>query len=238
MPDFEDAILPDDFSMDTPQSEESTEQTEVPSESVQTVEDTTPTEQVTETPSIETPQAFKIKYNHEEQEISYDDAVPLIQKGMNFDKAVERAKQDAIDQYIASQGYEWNGQPITTEKQYKQALMEQELIQQYQEQNLPPEVIQKLIKLESFQNEYEQEKTAKQQEEQKNAEYMEFFDYFRQANGRDFVPGKDIIPESVLTNNQVPLKYAFMEHQNQLLQQQLQTLKQNKANESKAPVGS
>jgi hypothetical protein len=29
---------------------------------------------------------FKVKYNHEERELGYDEAVPLIQKGMNYDK--------------------------------------------------------------------------------------------------------------------------------------------------------
>lgn len=41
----------------------------------------------------------------------------------------ERAKQEARDEYIASQGYEWNGKSIKTEAEYNQAVYEQELEQ-------------------------------------------------------------------------------------------------------------
>lgn len=43
-----------------------------------------------------TPQAIKVKYNHEEMELPYEEAVVHIQKGMNYDKAVERAKREAL----------------------------------------------------------------------------------------------------------------------------------------------
>jgi len=44
------------------------------------------------------PQRIKVKYNHQELEIPYEEAVQHIQKGMNYDKAVERARQEAAQQ--------------------------------------------------------------------------------------------------------------------------------------------
>ncbi|WP_368658672.1 hypothetical protein AB3Z07_05075 [Metabacillus halosaccharovorans] len=243
----EDVILPDDFQEAQPQAEEIQEVVEETHEDSfesmeelpEFVEDTTPTEEVSE-PVLEQPQKFKIKYNKEEQEIDYEEAVPLIQKGMNYDKALERAKQESRDAVIAEQGYEWNGKPITTEAEYKQALQEKELMDKYQNQNLPDDVIQELIENRKFRNQYESDKQAKSEEEKQNVEFNDFFSYFKQANGRDFIAGKDEIPQQVwdAQANGVPLKYAYMEHQNNELKQQMQVLKQNKENEMKAPIGS
>ena len=44
------------------------------------------------------PQAIKVKFNHDEIEIPYEEAVQHIQKGMNYDKAVDRAKREAAEQ--------------------------------------------------------------------------------------------------------------------------------------------
>jgi hypothetical protein len=91
-----------------------------------------------------------------------------------------------------------------------------------------------------FRDQYEAEKKAKAEEEKKNAEFGEFFEYYRQANGREYVPNQDAIPENVweAVNQGVPLKFAYMSHENQQLRSQLSMLKQNESNTKKAPVGS
>jgi hypothetical protein len=236
----EDMILPDDFSTDSPQSEEITETTETTEAPIETVEDTKPTETIEQEQTQETPQTLKIKYNHEEQEIPYDEAVPLIQKGMNFEKAVERARQEARDSYIAEQGLEWNGQPIATEAQYKQALQESQWMEQLQNRDLPEEVVQELLESRRDREERNREKEERAKAEREQAEATDFFNYFRNANGRDFNPDQDIIPQSVWEVNAqgVPLRYAYAtEFENQQLRQQLATLKKNQDNAKKAPVG-
>lgn len=233
----EDVILPDDFE-ETP-----IEQVEEP---VTEEVDTTETEeQPTQEEVIEQSNDFlKIKYNKEEISLDQERARELAQKGMNFDKAVERAKQEARDAWVAEQKYEWNGKPITTETEYKQAVREQELMQHYQSKDLPDDVIQELIENRRFREEY-QEKDQKQQEEQQEkaqqeSELSEFLSYYKQANGRDFDPQKDTIPQEVwkATQNGTPLNFAYMQHHNSELQNQLKVLKQNETNKKKAPVGS
>ena len=144
---------------------------------------------------------IKVKYNHQDMELPYEEAVQHIQKGMNYEKAIERTKaeahQAARDAFIVEQGYEWNGKPISTEAEYKQALKEQELYEQYKTKELPEEVIQELIEGKRFREQLTQEKQTVAQQRKQEAEYKEFFEYFANENGRNFDPAQDVIPEEV-----------------------------------------
>jgi hypothetical protein len=144
----------------------------IPTPTDPTPTDPTPTDPLVDpTPADPTPpqdgvQTIKVKFNHEEKEIPYEEAVQLAQKGMNYDKAVERARQEAKDNWIAEQGYEWNGKPITTEAEYKTAVQEKQLLEQYKE--LPAEVAQKLTKVDTLEQRlsaYEQKELLSQQEQ-------------------------------------------------------------------------
>jgi hypothetical protein len=235
----EDMILPDDFSMDTTPTE-TPEPVDVPNESVES--EATP--QATEETPAETPQQqlLRVKYNKEEREIPIDEAIPLVQKGLNYDKVQERLQALESDPRLnfVEQMANQFGMSADEYIQAVQQQQEQERIQQLVEQGISQELAQEMLDNRKFREQFEAEKKAKQQEEQKNVEFQDFFRYFNQANGRDFNADTDAIPPSVweATEKGIPLKYAYMEHQNQVLQQQLQTLKQNKANEEKAPVGS
>jgi hypothetical protein len=231
----EDMILPDDFQMDTPQSEEVTE----PLDTVEPdflPQETEPTEQEPVNPFL------KVKYNKEELDLDEERARELAQKGLNYDKVTERLQALETDprlKFIEDLASQYDMTP----QEYMQAVQqqkEQDRINQLVEQGISEELAQEMLENRKFRDQFESEKRAKAEEEKKNADYSQFFDYFRQANGRDFVPNQDEIPESVWqsTQNGVPLKFAYMEHQNQVLQQQLQTLKQNETNAKKAPVGS
>jgi hypothetical protein len=131
---------------------------------------TTGTEQQTapEQPKI------KIKYNHQDMELPYEEAVQHIQKGMNYDKAVERARQEALDEYIASLNYEWNGKPIKTKAEYDQALKEKEIFERYQAQGLPEDVINELVASKRFREESLAEKQAREAEIAKTQQEQEF----------------------------------------------------------------
>lgn len=256
----EDMILPDDFVDTAPQADE-TAGDETPfsdllegdlsdSDAGQVGEDTTPptddTEgaQEPETTQQTQPQTIKIKFNHEEREIPVEEAAALAQKGLNYEKAIERARQEAAkqarDEVIASMNWTWNGKPITTFEDYQQALAEQELIDKYKGQNLPPEVIQELIETRRFREELQREKAAKEEEARKQQMYNEFFQYFESINERPFDPNKDSLPQEVLdaVKNGVPLKYAYMDWHVRELQKQLKIQAQNQANKQKAPVRS
>jgi hypothetical protein len=162
---------------------------------------------------------------------------------MNYEKAVERARveaaQQAKDSLIAEMGYTWNGQPITTETEYKQALAEQKLIEQYRDRDLPPEVIQELVESRRDREERQQEKAARDADAKVQSEYKDFLETFQSMNERQFTD-KDTIPQEVwdAVNKGQPLKFAYLEHHNKELRNQLKIAKQNQANTKKAPVGS
>lgn len=153
----------------------------------------------TEPPIDPLPQSIKVKYNHQELDLPYEEAVQHIQKGMNYDKAIERARQEAAteaaqkarDSWIAEQGYEWKGKPIKTEAEYKQALKEQELENKLRAQyaNVPDELVQEIIEGKRFREESLAEKKAREESERKaqvekdfqarqSAMYNEFFQEF------------------------------------------------------------
>ncbi len=135
------------------------------------------------------PQKIKVKYNHQELELPYDEAVTHIQKGMNYDKAIERARREAAqeaaqqarDEWIASQGYEWKGKHIATEAEYNEALkehqMEQEILQKYA--YLPEDVQSELLENRKFREQYQsQQKTIEEQQRRAQQE-------------RDFITRRD-----------------------------------------------
>jgi hypothetical protein len=235
-----DAILPDDFQMDTPQSEEVSGDVEAQG-TMESVEDTKPTDEISE-PVQDNPFRLKLKYNHEELEVDEARARELAQMGMNYPKLQEKLQaleSDPSRSFVEELAHEFN----MTVPEYLEAVRaqkEQEHINELVQQGISEELAQEMLENRKFRQQFEQEKKAKAEEERKNAEYNDFFQYFRDANGRDFVPNQDEIPPTVweAANQGVPLKFAYMMHENNQLRQQLQTLKQNESNAQKAPVGS
>ena len=137
------------------------------------------------------PQRIKVKYNHQELELPYEEAVQHIQKGMNYDKAVERARQEAAqqarDSWIAEQGYEWHGKPIKTEAEYKQALKEQEIENKVRQQysNVPDELLNELVESKRFREETLAEKKAREEKEAENKQYTDFLEAYPDVKPED-----------------------------------------------------
>jgi hypothetical protein len=240
MSEFENVILPDDYQETSLPQEEVVEETPVDD----TEWDTNPTEQTEELAETqqEQPLTFKIKYNKEEQELTYDDAIPLIQKGMNYDKQLERLQQLESDPRLAfvEQLAQQQGMDVEEYLQAVQVYQEEERLNQLVQQNIPEEYAKEILENRKFREEFENERKTKSEQERQNAEYNDFFQYFKNANGRDFDTTTDQIPQEVwdIHANGVPLKYAFMEHHSNQLSNQIKVLKQNQENTKKAPIGS
>ncbi len=238
----QDAILPDDFQEAPPQAEESTQ--EPVSEDSFEPEQTEQQEQteLTEEQQEEQRQAFlRVKYNKEEMELDEATARELAQKGLNYDKTLERLQAlesdprlSFVEELAREQGMEVN-EYLDAVKAHREQQRLDELIQQ----NIPEDMAREIMENRKFREQFESERKTKQEEEKKNAEFSEFFEFYRDATGKEFTPGKDEIPPDVWEANQkgVPLKYAFMEHQMKDLQSQVKVLKQNKENEKRAPIG-
>lgn len=178
----------------------------------------TETVETTDAPIVENNENdfLEIKYNKESLRLDKEKAKELAQKGMNYEKAVERAKQEARDAYIAEQGYEWNGKPITTESEYKEALREQELLQKYQSYDVPEEIVNELIENKRFREKYETEQQRMEREKTQEKDFQNFLESYP-----DVKP--DEIPISVWqeVENGKPLIDAYMKYENQLLKEKL-----------------
>lgn len=138
----------------------------------------------------------------------------------------KKTAQEARDSYIAEQNYEWNGKPIKTEAEYKEALHEQELREKYSD--LPEDVQNELIESKKFRNEHKAKETAA---EQRVREYEE-----KEKNDailRDFVkeyPDVKELPQPVIDdmNNGANLLDAYARYENKTLKEQLAALKEGK----------
>ena len=159
---------------------------------------------------------LEIKYNKEAIRLDKEKTVELAQKGMNYEKAIERARQEARDSYISEQGYEWNGKPITTEADYYQALREQEMMEEYQEKDIPEEVIQELIENKKFRETYETQQKQTQEQFKKEQEYKMFLERFPDVK-------TDEIPMSVWedVSKGRSLTDSYVNFENQMLKQKL-----------------
>lgn len=234
---LDDFILPDEGEPAQPEAveEETPVEETTPPEVEETTEEETPQEEMT-------PQMLRVKFNKEEKEIPLDEAVPLVQKGMNYDKLQEKLQSlesdprlSFVEELAKEQGMDVN-EYLEAVKQHREEQRLNELIQQ----NIPEDMAKEILENRKFREQMESERKQKTEEQKENEQYSEFLNYFKQANDRDFDSSKDQIPPEVWETHQqgVPLKFAYMEHQNKQLAQQLKAVKQNENNKKKAPVGS
>lgn len=153
------------------------------------------TNQQTETQQTQqAEQMFKLKYNHEEREIPYSQAVELAQKGMNYDKAVERARQESIQNnpilsYLEIKAKRMGvtvDQLIENDRKYE----EQQEVERYaQKEQISYETAERLMKLEQREKERDEreqaEKKAREESNRKEEEQKDF-DARKLAMGEEF----------------------------------------------------
>lgn len=196
---------------------ETTEQTEEnESTNTEQVENTENTE-----PSTETTEKAEKTFTQSELD-------EIISKRIERERetVTKKTAQEARDSYIAEQNYEWNGKPIKTEAEYKEALNEQELRDKYSD--LPEDVQNELIESKKFRNEYKEKET---EAEKRVREYEE-----KEKNDaifKEFVkeyPDVKELPQPVIDeiNNGVNLLDAYARYENKTLKEQLAALKEGK----------
>jgi len=229
----EDFILPDDFS--EPIEPTPTEPIE-PSEPEPT--EPTPTEP-TEPEAPPMPKV-KVKFNHEEKELTLEEAAILAQKGMNYDKVQSQLQQFQSDprlSFVEEIAKEYGMTP----DEYIQAVKadrEQQKLNELVQQNIPEELAQEIISNRQFREQWEAQQKQQAEERKKDADLNEFLDVFKQNNGRAYDPDKDNLPDSVWEDvaNGKSLADAYTRHENQQLKNRIKVLEQNMKNVQASPV--
>ena len=227
----EDMILPDDFDA-TPSTTEGTEDSSDAVETTNTepVENTVATEPEQKT---QEPYRFKIKFNHQEMEIPEPEAIPLIQKGMNYDKTIERLNQLQNDprlSFVEELARE-NGMDVEQYLQEVRRYREQERINQLVQQNIPEEYAREILENRKFREQFETERQQEQRKKAEDAMYAEFLREFPDAKPEEI---SNEVWQKVSAG--VPLKYAYMEQKMNDLTSKVKMLEQNQQNKQKAPV--
>lgn len=165
------------------------------------------------------------------------------------------AESKARDKTIADMNMAWNGQPITTYDQYVKAKAESEQYQkeqaireEYEAKGLPEELVEELVESKRDREERNAEKLKKEAQDKKNAEYNEFFELFKEENGRDYDTASDTLPDEVWLMNaednpkRKSLVDAYAHHLNKQLKAKIaeydskfQAIETNKANSASSP---
>jgi len=215
----DDFILPDDdFDSAEPQADD------IPAE------DTTPEPEIKPEPY-----KLKVKYNHEDMEIPEDEAVPLVQKGLNYDKLQERydqiqndprlSKYEKVQQVSGLLGYQSDDQLLEALYQtYYQNVAEQK--------GLTPEQIQKEHEIQQREAQLNAKEKTEQQQRENNAMYDRFLTAYPDAKAQD------IKPETwAKVKAGMDLTSAYTQQINEGLQSQIKMLKQKEKNKTQAPVG-
>ena len=176
---------------------------------------------------------LQIKYNKEEKKLSKEEATILAQKGMNYDKIVERLNSYENDpnlSYLNSLAQKNNmdlGQLVNYWKQQEEEAELNELLQQ----NIPEEYAREMLESKKFREELQRKEYEAKQQQRQEAEFKDFFQAFPGT-----VPDK--IPPEVWEKREtegIPLKYAYMEHMNNQLIKEKEILLNNNKNRKKAP---
>jgi len=154
----------------------------------------------------------------------------LSRERSKFEKEQTTLKQQAKDEYIASQGYEWNGKKITTEAEYSQAMKEQEIYNNLVNnkgftEEQAKELANERMERESIKKELEALK-AKEQETNAIVDVMNWHEEMRKKGvlTNEFDYSK--IPDEVI-NSGASLKESYMSYilENMKLETQQSTLK-------------
>ena len=190
----------------------------------------------------------KVKYNKESVQIdSIDDVVSNYQKGLNYDKLVEKLnnlEHSKAMSYITNKAQElgmsideYMDQVENYEKEQEKQ-REQEKLEEMISNGVPEDVAKEVIatsqlrkELQAEKNKLEKEKKEKLDKESKDKEYADFIKEFPDVNAED-------IPKDVFLNAEnSSLREAYMKYQLEEQKKQIEILKKQNENKSSS-VGS
>ena len=190
----------------------------------------------------------KVKYNKESVNVeSMDDVISNYQKGLNYDKLVEKLnnlENSKAMSYITNKASElgmsideYMDQVENYEKE-QQKQRDQEKMEEMISSGVPEEIAREVIatsqlrkELQAEKNQLEKEKKEREEKESKDKEYADFIKEFPDVKAED-------IPKDVFLNAQnSSLREAYMKYQLEEQKKQIEILKKQNENKSSS-VGS
>jgi hypothetical protein len=190
----------------------------------------------------------KVKYNKESVQIdSIDDVVSNYQKGLNYDKLVEKLnnlEHSKAMSYITNKATELGMsvddymEQVENYEKEQEKQREQERLEEMISSGVPEDVAKEVIatsqlrkELQAEKNQLEKEKKAREDKESKDKEYEDFIKEFPDVKAED-------IPKDVFLNAEnSSLREAYMKYQLEEQKKQIEILKKQNENKSSS-VGS
>lgn len=216
-------------------------ETETINENVEDVENTVDNSDLTEETSteeqpieqLEEIQKIKLKYNKQEMELPLTEVQALAQKGMNYDKVMEKlyqAENNPAINYLNELANR-NGTTVDELVNYWREQEQQAELNQLIQSNIPEEYAREIMENRKWREQQQNIQKENEEKQRQELEFKDFFDSFQGVNPQD-------IPAEVWEKNQagVPLKYAYMEYENQKIKAENKILLNNNTNKQKAVV--
>jgi hypothetical protein len=205
-----------------------------PTEAAEQQTTTQPTDTTGQEGQQTEPPKFKVKFNHEERELTYDEAIQYAQKGLNYDRIYpeyEKLRNNPHMSYLEQKAQKLGitiDQLIENDRKYE----EQEALNQLVQQNIPQEYAKEMLENRKFREQYTTEQKAQQERETRQKMYGEFLDAYPDVKTQDIPPE---VWQEVKAGRS--LLDAYVRHENKMLkdklngaQQQQQTQQANQAN--------
>lgn len=169
-----------------------------------------------ETPKPE-PRKLKVKHLHEEKEITEDEAIPLIQKGMDYDRVKTQSEQLMEDRkFIEGLAKEYGMDAATLKSELAKAARASKM-QELTEKGVPVDVAEEVIEARKYREELKARETQAQAEARRRQEASDFLKEYPDVKPTD-------IPASVWQEVEagIPLIHAYARHDATSLRAQLQ----------------
>lgn len=181
------------------------------------------------------PETIKIKYDHNQVEVTPEQLHEYAQKGMNYDRVKEELEalrqerqqniqyQQVISQFAADAGM--------TPTEYLSALerqREERRVYEETQKGVPEEVARRLITLESKENQRQQQEQAFRRQQAQRQQYVQLAKEY---------PGLKEFPQEVIRmiNEGIPPLHAYRTYENSQLKQKLAVYEKNQENRRKTP---
>lgn len=186
--------------------------------------------------TIPEPVKIKVKYNHEEKELLLDEAIPLVQKGMNYDKLTEQLEALKNDEALKIADKLAKKYGVTRTELLKKwdADLEADAIKEYAEENdVSPAVAKDIVETKRQKEQLEIAKKDLEWEMERDRQIAEFRAEYPDVKDED-------VPDEVITlcNRGVPLVTAYAAWDSKNSKARLKALEEQlgvkKANETNA----
>lgn len=178
---------------------------------------------------ITAPQTFKVKFNHEEKEVPYDEAITLIQKGMNYDKVENERnalKDDETLKWIDEVAKEYGVSRKELKNKWAADILDTKANEYAEAQNISPELAKEFLEAkkerEFYRNQFQTIEQQKKQQEVIDNQIKEFHEAYPDVKDED-------VPDEVVNlsmSKGIPLTLTYKAYQASVMEERIKTLEE------------